>query len=1020
MFVGRDRELSLLTAGLSRARSGSGGVALVAGEPGIGKTRLAAEAAAIAREKNVRAVWGRCWEAGGAPAYWPWREALDAFGVAFPDRAAIAANDPAAARFALFRAVASELGREAAREPLLIVLEDLHAADRATLLLLEFLAGSLRTMPAFVIGTYRDLEASLQPEIGDALARVGRTADVLALARLDAPNVAAIVRAELARADEALAAKLYDITHGNPLFVDEMVREVRARGAGEALPIPLGVREIIRQRLALVSGDARAVLDVASVLGVEVSEPVLARMVGDAAALDDVVRSGLVTARGARLRFSHALYREALYHELPRARRWAIHRDAARALSKIGAPLAEIAHHWLESGPEAATDAIEAAVRAAEQAVSIFAFEEATAILDRAQAAIPDGVATLRARVLIARAEARIRSGDATGRELCIEAARIARDLGDASLLALAGLAYGCVLVTLAVDPIMVGMLDEALAQMPPGDLALRARTMARLAAARQPSLATVQIDLDLALEAVAMARRLADRRELIGVIHSASGALYGFAEPNVRVPIMREMEQLAEELGDTTRLLHARVRLAVDYLELGDFASYEQLASAYEKVAERVGPAAEPWRVPLMRSTLAIRDGAFAESLRLQEASRTLDAESPRARRAQAFHRIGFLRASERHAELRANIPELRSLWLAMPFGAVLVDARVASIFAWIGATDEARLLLSRAPDSMFGNTLNAQYFGEAMWLTGEARHAENMRAHIAPSRARNMMYWFDCEIVEAPVTRIIAYLSALIGDWDECDRSFDHALRAVESSGRRGLAARMRFELGDLFVRRDREIDRARALLVEARAGASELALGELVALIDARHPTLAKRSSVAPPRTFALALEGEYYAIATASGTLRFKASRGMHYLARLVDQQGVDVHVLELVGSTDADRGDAGELIDPQAFRSYRARLEKLRSAVEDAEARGDVDGAERARDEMEAIATEIGRGTKRGGRAKRADSAVDRARTAVQRRIKDAIDRVAEQDAELGGWLRRVVRTGNFCSFRPRD
>jgi non-specific serine/threonine protein kinase len=124
------------------------------------------------------------------------------------------------------------------------------------------------------------------------------------------------------------------------------------------------------------------------------------------------------------------------------------------------------------------------------------------------------------------------------------------------------------------------------------------------------------------------------------------------------------------------------------------------------------------------------------------------------------------------------------------------------------------------------------------------------------------------------------------------------------------------------------------------------------------------------------------------------------------------------VLELVGSTDTDRGDAGELLDGEAARSYRARLEALRDALEHAESLGDGARAARVRDEMDAIASELGRATGLGGRARRADSAVDRARTAVQRRIKDAVDRIAEQDAALGAWLRRAVRTGNSCSFHP--
>jgi hypothetical protein len=163
-----------------------------------------------------------------------------------------------------------------------------------------------------------------------------------------------------------------------------------------------------------------------------------------------------------------------------------------------------------------------------------------------------------------------------------------------------------------------------------------------------------------------------------------------------------------------------------------------------------------------------------------------------------------------------------------------------------------------------------------------------------------------------------------------------------------------------------------------------------------------------------------EGEYFAIATPRGTLRFKATRGIQYLARLVEQPDVAIHVLELAGSGDhPDRGDAGELLDSNAFRTYRARLEALRNAVDEAETRGDVSGAERARDEMDTIAQELARASGRGGRTRRAESAVDRARSAVQRRLKDAIQRIVEQDADLGAWLTRAVHTGNYCIFRPR-
>jgi predicted ATPase len=231
VLVGRDRELA---EAISHIASG-GALYLFTGEPGIGKTRLAAEVANIARGRGVRVTWGRCWEAGGAPPFWPWREALDGCGVTFPDAATMAAGDPTEARFALFREIAGALAREAARQPLLIVLEDLHAGDLPTLVLLEFVMTQLRAHPIVVVGTYRDLEARLRPDAGDVLARLERSGRALRLSALSEAHVAAILGDAIEGADPALAATVYEITHGNPLFVDEMVRDLRARGIGQGV-----------------------------------------------------------------------------------------------------------------------------------------------------------------------------------------------------------------------------------------------------------------------------------------------------------------------------------------------------------------------------------------------------------------------------------------------------------------------------------------------------------------------------------------------------------------------------------------------------------------------------------------------------------------------------------------------------------------------------------------------------------------------------------------------------------------
>jgi hypothetical protein len=345
-----------------------------------------------------------------------------------------------------------------------------------------------------------------------------------------------------------------------------------------------------------------------------------------------------------------------------------------------------------------------------------------------------------------------------------------------------------------------------------------------------------------------------------------------------------------------------------------------------------------------------------------------------------------------------------------------VVAQPRVASALAWIGADEELRAVLAQMPDAAIDVEIIVSWLAEAAWATADAALAGRLEPHLLQFRNRWTFYWFDCEVIEAPATRGLSHLTALLGRWEESERLFEKALADVVAVARHALAARLRFERGDLLRRLARD---DAGLVAQARREASELGLAELVALIDRRHgatPPAPRR--VPRPPAFTMTLEGEYFALSGTSGTLRFKASRGFQYLAMLVERPNADLHVLELMGSKDADRGSAGELVDPWALRAYRTRLQTLREALDTAEELGDSTRAARVRDEMEAIAAEIGRTTKKGGRARHAESAVDRARSAVQRRIRDAIERIVEQDEELGKWLRRAIRTGNSCSFRP--
>jgi hypothetical protein len=247
-FVGRQDELLRMRGALDAAARGAGCLVLVCGDPGIGKTRLAVEASSDARGRGFHVVWGRCWEAGGAPPYWPWIEVLrqlldgterpstEMLGrhaaqlarivpEAFPDtEPAAAPTDPESGRFLLFDAVATLLRRSAAQRPLLVVVDDVHAADRVSVLLLAFLARTLRDARVLVVATCREAEARATPELGEALVELARDAVRLTLGGLDPGDVETMLERDGVRPSDTIVAKLHRLTDGNRFFVREIAR----------------------------------------------------------------------------------------------------------------------------------------------------------------------------------------------------------------------------------------------------------------------------------------------------------------------------------------------------------------------------------------------------------------------------------------------------------------------------------------------------------------------------------------------------------------------------------------------------------------------------------------------------------------------------------------------------------------------------------------------------------------------------------------------------------------------------
>jgi transcriptional regulator with XRE-family HTH domain len=453
IFVGRERELQQLQAALARASGGQSELAIVAGEPGIGKSALCEQLVQHATSTGARPLVGHCYaESSRSMAYLPFVEALtsyvsgrglDALRADVGQNAlALASMVPEVAerlqvdlpsqrvseddRWRLWQGVAGLLRNAARAQPLLLVLEDLHDADRATLDLLVNLVRNLTESRVLIVGTYRDLEVDHKHPLSTALAQLRRTGyfERVRLRGLTADEVHLLLR-DLGFADKpGLADVVYRRTEGNPLFVHEVVRllaangpagRARARGSSSAewsslAGVPDGLREMIALRLSRLSDEAKRVLRAAAVIGPEFRLDVLQQLMGPDeeavyAALEEAVRDAVLEERVSlsgevTYRFSHALFRQTLYEELLAPRRMRLHQQAARVLEQVYAEqaeehAAELAEHYAYSaGTADRIKAVSYAELAARRATGAYAYDEAARHLERAlhlqQAVNPD------------------------------------------------------------------------------------------------------------------------------------------------------------------------------------------------------------------------------------------------------------------------------------------------------------------------------------------------------------------------------------------------------------------------------------------------------------------------------------------------------------------------------------------------------------------------------------------------------------------------------------------------------
>ncbi len=1064
VLVGRARELDRLQAAVDDVESGRGRVLLLTGEPGIGKSRLAEEAARLIERRGRRVLWGRCWEAGAAPPLWPWIQVLRALEREQPDgtgdgelaellrRTPGSGDAPVASdRFELFDAIARRLAAAAsARWASAVVLEDLHAGDRATLLLLAFLAHTVRGVPLLLLGTFRDAEARMAPERGELLAQVARGGEVLALGRLTRTDVAHLVVDALpVTADDPLVDRVHTTTEGNPLFVDEVLRLLEVRGESAHVPvIPDGVRATIREHLARLEPTVRAALDAAAVAGRELAVPVVAAMLEagerDAAGLlAEAQRAGLLDEVGPRtLRFSHVLVRDTVHDDLAPARRAELHRRCAESLAALhagdpSAPLADIAAHFAEAGPEWAEASIEYALRAGRAARSHLAFEEAVPLVERALAAAEraaPGDCRRRAAILAELGESRILAGDGDGgRQACRQAADIARAAGSVDLLAGAARAFGLLFTFGRVDAELCALLEETLAALSADGRtaarAARARLLARLAGALQPA-RDPTVPIARAREAIDAARELGDEATLLEVLVGAGSALQDIADPRERLPLNRELLALAGARGDRASMMRGHLRLASDHLEACDPAAADAEMRAYERLVQSLGHPRHRRLPALWWAMRALMRGRFVEHAEHLAGARRLGEADPEATGSLGCHLFLAARLRGERAAAAELVAGARWFLDGIP---ALVAATEALLLADAGRAAEARTALRRVPCGELCAavpTIARGLLAEAVAGADDAELAAPVYDALLPYAHRLGAWGRTGMYCDGPVHRHLALLAATAGHWEQAESHWDEANAIARADDMRAILLHLALERAEALARRGRQGDDAVAAELAAGALGDAQALGvvdlaERAARIAGRPPTRpaaipsapAPLASVAP--ALALRLEGEFWTVEGEGATCRMRDSVGMRMLALLVGCPGRELHALELAaGGAPHARESAAPVLDQAARLAYRARLRELQADLEQAQSMNQPDRAQRARSEMELVATELTRAVGLGGRDRRSGSAAERARVNAQRRLTDAIRRIDRACPALGRHLEGAIHTGTFCCYDP--
>lgn len=749
-LVGRDDQLAALV-GLLEQSAEAPAFAALTGDPGIGKSRLCAEVADLARQQDVQVLVGRCSQDEGAPPLYPWAQVLADLGRELPTVGEDEDAGDGASRFRAWESIARTLVEASRERHLLVVLDDLHWADTSTLRVLRLLAETTDRGRLLVVSTWRHHPAPTGQlaVVAEMLAR--RHALRLELAGLSVEEAAQVVTSVAEATPSAPEADaLRDRTDGNPFFLVEYARLARDGGDLTALLAeddpPAAVNDVLTRRIAALPDDTAAALRHASVLGRQFDVAALAAVLGvsEEAVLDRIdpaLEAGLVGEFGVdRFRFAHALVRDTAYAAISRSRRARMHARVAEVLAGRAGRQGEVARHWLASGPAYVARAWAAAREAAASADTLYAYDEAVALLEaglpavEADADADDGV---RFDYLLDLARSYqltddlVRLRETVHRALDVARGDAARELSAIGLLVTKALWQ--VGTFNQVDEVVVAVIRRCLGELPAGDSEARCRAMMSLASEIYYE-STIQEREALGEQALAMARRLGDDVLLLDTLLAVPLAIWRPGSAELRFALTGEAVELAGRLGAGLALCTALALQATAASESGRIHGLlDRVAAARARAVEERQLLAQLFLDGLEIPWCAMRGE--------MELARTLT-----DRMASTAERIGVPQAGDAvtgaflmqlmwgdQVEVMLSLADQVEQVRVMP-----INASVALIYARAGRHDEARdrlahLTAELSPDWWF-SLLSLAMAAEAALRAGVPHVAARAYERLSP----------------------------------------------------------------------------------------------------------------------------------------------------------------------------------------------------------------------------------------------------------------------------------------------